>query len=80
MELWVCFIVCLCVYKNVCEGVFIEKVMCAQTRVMSREAAAALICKEGCFTVDEQSNDLANVPTDLCVHVCVNNILEMFIV
>lgn len=35
------------------------------TNVMSRDAAAALICRLGCFTELEQSKALANVPTDL---------------
>ena len=32
---------------------------------MSREAAAALMCKLGCLTELLQSRALANVPTDL---------------
>lgn len=35
------------------------------TNVISRDAAAALICKLGCFTELEQSNARAKVPTDL---------------
>lgn len=35
------------------------------TSVMSREAAAALICKLGCLIELLQSNALANVPTAL---------------
>lgn len=35
------------------------------TRVISLDAAAALMCKLGCLTVLVQSNALANVPTDL---------------
>lgn len=33
--------------------------------MISREAAAALMCKLGCLTELEQSSALANVPTDL---------------
>lgn len=35
------------------------------TSVISLEAAAALICRLGCFTELEQSNARAKVPTDL---------------
>ena len=35
------------------------------TSVTSREAAAALMCRLGCFTELEQSRARANVPTDL---------------
>lgn len=35
------------------------------TRVISLDAAAALMCKLGCLTVLVQSNALAKVPTDL---------------
>lgn len=35
---------------------------------MSREAAAALICKLGCLTELLQSRALANVPTDLTIN------------
>lgn len=35
------------------------------TKVMSLEAAAALMCREGCLTELEQSSARANVPTDL---------------
>ncbi len=34
------------------------------TRVMSLEAAAALMCKLGCLTEEEQSKARAKVPTD----------------
>lgn len=34
------------------------------TKVTSLDAAAALICKLGCFTELEQSKARANVPTD----------------
>lgn len=37
----------------------------AVTNVTSRDAAAALMCKLGCFTELEQSKALAKVPTDL---------------
>lgn len=35
------------------------------TSVMSLDAAAADMCKEGCLMEDEQSRALAKVPTDL---------------
>lgn len=34
------------------------------TSVTSLEAAAALMCKDGCFTEDEQSRARAKVPTE----------------
>lgn len=38
------------------------------TSVMSREAAAALVCRLGCLTELLQSSALANVPTALQAH------------
>lgn len=38
------------------------------TNVMSREAAAALMCKLGCLIELLQSNALANVPTALQIN------------
>lgn len=48
------------------------------TRVISREAAAALMCKLGCFTELEQSSALANVPTDLKITISVNPRIFLF--
>ena len=41
---------------------------CGSTSVMSREAAAALMCKLGCLTELLQSRARANVPTALQRH------------
>ena len=38
--------------------------LCALNRVTSREAAAALMCSEGCLTEEEQSRARAKVPTE----------------
>ena len=44
---------------------FLSLIVKKLTNVTSRDAAAALMCKLGCFTELLQSRALANVPTDL---------------